>query len=129
MHYRFVVDVGSDPATGKRKQLTRTFGTLREAKVEYARITNRRYEGRFVEPNKITVNEWLEQWLYRKAEDLEESTVYSYTMTLGRVWGRLGHVRLQELTEGHVEAWMRWALREGRVRGGETGTGLGGDLG
>ncbi|MFG2260372.1 Arm DNA-binding domain-containing protein [Streptomyces mirabilis] len=125
VHYRFVVDVGSDPATGKRKQLTRTFGTLREAKVEYARITNRRYEGRFVEPNKITVNEWLDQWLYRKAEDLEESTVYSYTMTLGRVWGKLGHVRLQELTEGHVEAWMRWALREGRVRGGETGTGLG----
>jgi hypothetical protein len=46
-------------------------------------------------------------------------------MTLGRVWGKLGHVRLQELAEGHVEAWMRWALREGRVRGGETGTGLG----
>ncbi|MFF7927861.1 hypothetical protein ACFZDP_43245 [Streptomyces mirabilis] len=90
-----MVDVGSDPATGKRKQLTRTFGTLREAKVEYARITNRRYEGRFVEPNKITVNEWLDQWLYRKAEDLEESTVYSYTMTLGRVWGKPGHVRLQ----------------------------------
>ncbi|MET7728093.1 site-specific integrase [Streptomyces mirabilis] len=120
-----MVDVGSDPATGKRKQLTRTFGTLREAKVEYARITNRRYEGRFVEPTKITVNEWLDQWLHRKAEDLEESTVYSYTMTLGRVWGKLGHVRLQELTESHVEAWMRWALREGRVRGGETGTGLG----
>jgi integrase len=105
--------------------LTRTFGTLREAKVEYARITNRRYEGTFVEPNKITVNEWLDQWLDRKAEDLEESTVYSYTMTLGRVRGKLGHIRLQELTEDHVEAWMRWALGQGRVRGGKTGTGLG----
>jgi hypothetical protein len=100
-----VVDVGADPATGKCKQLTRTFGTLREAKVEYARITNRRYEGTFVEPDKITVNEWLDQWLDRKAEDLEESTVY--TMTLGRVRGKLGHIRLQELTEDHVEAWMR----------------------
>jgi integrase len=105
--------------------LTRTFGTLREAKVEYARITNRRYEGTFVEPNKITVNEWLDQWLDRKAEDLEESTVYSYTMTLGRVRGKLGHIRLQELTEDHVEAWMRWGLREGRVRGGKAGAGLG----
>ncbi|MFJ9710688.1 tyrosine-type recombinase/integrase [Streptomyces sp. NPDC101234] len=125
VRYRFVVDVGSDPATGKRKQLTRTFGTLREAKVEYACITNRRYEGRFVEPNKITVDEWLDQWLDRKAGDLEESTVYSYTMTLGRVRGKLGHIRLQELTEDHVEAWMRWALGEGRVRGGKAGTGLG----
>jgi integrase len=103
--------------------LTRTFGTLREAKVEYARITNHRYEGTFVEPNKITVNEWLDQWLAKKADDLEESTVYSYTMTLGRVRGKLGHIRLQELTEDHVEAWMRWALREGR--GAKTGVGLG----
>jgi hypothetical protein len=85
-----VVDVGADPATGKRKQLTRTFGTLREAKAEYARITNRRYEGTFVEPSRITVNEWIDQWLGRKAEDLEESTIYSYTMTLNRVRGRLG---------------------------------------
>ncbi|MFI5569178.1 tyrosine-type recombinase/integrase [Streptomyces sp. NPDC051740] len=118
-----MVDVGSDPATGKRRQLTRTFGTLREAKVEYARITNRRYEGTLLEPNKITVNERLDQWLAKKAEDLEESTVYSYTMTLGRVRGKLGHIRLQDLTEDHVEAWMRWALREGR--GAKTGVGLG----
>jgi hypothetical protein len=99
-----VVDAGTDPATGKRKQLTCTFGTLREAKAEHARITNRRYEGTFIEPNKITVSEWLDQWLAGKAEDLEESTVYSYTMTLGRLRGKLGHIRLQELTEDHVEA-------------------------
>ncbi|WP_307630400.1 site-specific integrase [Streptomyces turgidiscabies] len=77
------------------------------------------------EPSKITVSEWLDQWLAGKAEDLEESTVYSYTMTLGRVRGKLGHIRLQELTEDHVEAWMRWALEEGRARGGRTGEGLG----
>ncbi|MFI1517237.1 Arm DNA-binding domain-containing protein [Streptomyces griseoaurantiacus] len=53
MRYRFVVDVGIDPATGRRKQLTRTFATLKEAKAEYARITNRREEGTFVPPNQI----------------------------------------------------------------------------
>ncbi|MFD8220252.1 hypothetical protein ACFV2U_42920 [Streptomyces sp. NPDC059697] len=123
-----MVDVGTDPATAKRKQLTRTFGTLREAKAEYARITNRRYEGTFVDANKITVKEWLDQWLAKKAEDLEESALCSYTMTLGRVRGKLAHIRLLELTEDHVEAWMRWALREGRARGGKTGA-PGGDLG
>ncbi|MFJ8808184.1 hypothetical protein [Streptomyces sp. NPDC102490] len=60
-----------------------------------------------------------------KAEDLEESTAYSYTMTLARVRGRLGRIRLQDLTEDHVQAWMRWALQEGRGRGGRPGTGLG----
>ncbi|MFH9734989.1 hypothetical protein [Streptomyces sp. NPDC017260] len=76
-------------------------------------------------PNKITVNEWLDQWLVMKAEDLEPTTVYDYRVTLDRVRGKLGNVRLQELTEDHVVAWMRWAFHGGRVRGGKAGTGLG----
>lgn len=125
IRYRFVVDVGTHSSTGKRQQVTRTFGTLREAKAEYARITNRRYETASVPFEARTLDEWLDQWLAKKAEDPEVSTVYSYTMTLGRLRGRLGHIRLQELTEDDVEAWMKWALREGRVRGGKAGTGLG----
>ena len=125
IRYRFVVDVGIDPATGKRKQLTRTFGTLKEARAEYARITNRRQEGTLAPPNKLTVNEWLDQWLAMKAEDLEETTIYNYRITLDRVRGKLGTIRLQELTEEDVEGWMHWALKHGRVRGGKAGTPLG----
>uniref|UniRef100_UPI0037DBF90D tyrosine recombinase XerC n=1 Tax=Streptomyces sp. WAC05458 TaxID=2487412 RepID=UPI0037DBF90D len=105
--------------------MTRTFGTLREAKAEYASIVHRRYEAEQAPFSQVTVDEWLDQWLALKAEDLEESTAYSYTMTLARVRGRLGRIRLQDLTEDHVEAWMRWALQEGRGRGGKPGTGLG----
>ncbi len=125
MRYRFVVDAGTDSATGKRKQLKRTFDTLREAKAEYARITSKRHEGTFVLPNKVTVNEWLDQWLAMKAEDLEPTTIYSYRITLDRVRGKLGHIRLQELTEDQVVDWMRWALQRGRARGAKAGTGLG----
>ncbi|MDQ0810159.1 integrase [Streptomyces sp. B3I7] len=125
IRYRFVVDVGIDPATGKRKQLTRTFGTLKEAKAEYARITNRHQEGTLAPPNKLTVNEWLDQWLAMKADDLEETTIYNYRITLDRVRGKLGNIRLQELTEEDVEGWMHWALKHGRVRGGKAGTPLG----
>ncbi|MEU4307823.1 tyrosine recombinase XerC [Streptomyces rochei] len=125
VRYRFVVDAGPDPVTGKRKQLTRTFGTLREAKAEYASIVHRRYLAAREPLSQVTVDEWLDQWLSMKAEDLEESTAYSYTMTLARVRGRLGHIRLPDLTEDHVAAWMRWALQEGRGRSGKPGTGLG----
>ena len=76
-------------------------------------------------PNKITVNEWLDRWLAMKAEDLEETTIYNYKITLDRVRGRLGNVRLQELTEEHVEEWRDWALTQGRVRGKRAGTPLG----
>ncbi|GAA3160266.1 MULTISPECIES: tyrosine-type recombinase/integrase [Streptomyces] len=116
IRYRFVIDVGVDPETGKRKQVTRTCDTLKEARVEYARIANQRHEGTFVPPNKITVNEWLDRWLALKAEDLEETTIYSYRITLDRVRGRLGRIRLQELTEQEVEEWVRWALRSGHGR-------------
>ncbi|WP_242435739.1 site-specific integrase [Streptomyces sp. Root369] len=125
IRYRFVVDVGIDPATGKRRQLTRTFGTLKEAKAEYARITSRHQEGALAPPNKLTVNEWLDQWLAMKADDLEETTIYNYRITLDRVRGKLGNIRLQELTEEDVEGWMHWALKQGRVRGGKAGTPLG----
>ncbi|MET7512212.1 tyrosine-type recombinase/integrase [Streptomyces sp. NPDC005480] len=124
VRYRFVVDAGRDPETGKRKQLTRTFATLREAKIAYASITHRRYEGTLVTPNSITVDEWLDQWIAKKAEDLEETTISSYVATLERVRSKLGRIRLQSLAEDDVTAWMVWALREGRVRGGTVGTGL-----
>ncbi|MFJ2091455.1 hypothetical protein ACIOEW_19605 [Streptomyces sp. NPDC087901] len=45
---------------------------------------------------------------------------------LGCAWQRSrGGFQLQELTEGDVEAWMLWALREGRVRDTKAGPGLG----
>ncbi|MFY7627548.1 RHS repeat-associated core domain-containing protein [Streptomyces sp. NY05-11A] len=100
----------------KRKQLRRTFDELKEARAECANITNRRHDGSLVPPNKITVNEWLDRWLAMKAEDLEETTIYNYGVTLDRVRGRLGDIRLQDLTEEHVEEWRDWALAHGRVR-------------
>lgn len=87
VRYRFVVDAGIDPETGKRRQLRRTFDSLKEARAEYANITNRRHDGSLVPPNKITVNEWLDRWLAMKAEDLEETTIYNYRITLERVRG------------------------------------------
>ncbi|MGC9501740.1 site-specific integrase, partial [Streptomyces sp. WG7] len=54
-----MVDAGPDPVTGKRKQVTRTFGTLREAKAEYASIVHRRYEAARAPLSQVTVDEWL----------------------------------------------------------------------
>lgn len=124
VRYQFVVDAGIDPETGKRKQVRRTFDTLKEARAEYANITNRRHEGSLVPPNKLTVNEWLDRWLEMKAEDLEETTIYNYEVTLDRVRRRLGEIRLQDLTEEDVEEWRDWALARGRLRGSAAGTPL-----
>lgn len=50
--------------------------------------------------------------------------MYSYGIILDRVRGRLGSIRLQDLTEEHVEEWRDFALARGRVRGERAGTPL-----
>ncbi|MEV4920753.1 tyrosine-type recombinase/integrase [Streptomyces tirandamycinicus] len=47
-----------------------------------------------------------------------------YRNALVHAHERLGHIRLQELTEDHVEEFVSWLLSGARRRGGEKGTGL-----
>ncbi|MGW2934825.1 site-specific integrase [Streptomyces sp. NPDC001156] len=141
VRYRFVVDIGYevkrdkttgepivDEATGQpvlqRKQLTVTRDTKREAQAELARIENAKATGTFIAPSDLTVGEWIDAWLAKKAEDLEVTTINAYSETLRHAKTALGHVRLQELTEEQVEAWVGWLLTSGRVRGSRAGTGL-----
>lgn len=124
IRYRAVIGIGKH-GNGKRRQLTITKDTSKEVKVEISRIENERNTGAFVPPHLLTVNQWIDQWLEKKAEDLEETTVYNYRITLDRVRGKLGNIKLQELTEEDVEAWMLWSLKCGRVRGSKAGTPLG----
>lgn len=125
IRWRFVVDIGRDPQTGKRRQLTKTFDTKKEARAEYAKIKHQVDEGTFVSPDKMTVNEWLDTWLKSATIDVEQATALNYEDALRSVRTRLGDHRLQELTEEDVDDLVDWMLTSGRRRGGKVGTGLG----
>ncbi|MEY9839670.1 tyrosine-type recombinase/integrase [Streptacidiphilus sp. EB103A] len=122
--YRFVVDIGLD-ANGKRKQLTVTKDTKKEATAELSRIRHQRSVGSFVAPNKVTVDELLDTWLKTATRDVEEGTESNYDNAIRPVRRHMGHRRIQELTEDDIEALIDWMVTEGRVRGGKAGTGLG----
>ncbi|MGW3197231.1 site-specific integrase [Streptomyces sp. NPDC001118] len=113
--YRFVVDVGRDE-NGKRKQLTVTKDTKKEAEAEYARLRHQRDAGTLIVPNKITVGEWIDEWFVKKKEDLEATTIPNYATQLAYIKDRIGKTRLQELTEDDCEAFVQWLLTEGRRR-------------
>ena len=125
VRYRFVVDAGADPATGKRRQLTRTFDTLREARAERARIIAETARGTFVQPRKLTVSEYLTEWLEGATRNVRESTRRNYSDALTPVHNRLGARKLQDLTKADIEALVTWMATSGRKRGGKAGTGLG----
>ncbi|HWU12120.1 MAG TPA: tyrosine-type recombinase/integrase [Streptomyces sp.] len=124
VRYRFVLDVGRDPKTGKRQQKTFTFDGKREAEREYTRIKAEVNQGTYVRPNKITVGEWLDQWLASATRGLEEATESNYRKALLPVRERLGAGRLQKLQEGDVEAMVDWMLTSGRRTAGKPGTSL-----
>lgn len=123
--YRFVVDIGRD-ANGKRRQLTVTRTTKREAKEEYARITHQRNTGSLIAPNSMTVNQLLDVWLKSATRDVEEGTVSNYGHAVLPARAQLGHIPVQALTEEDIEEdLIDWMLTSGRRRGGKPGTGLG----
>lgn len=62
--WRLKFDVGTDPATGKRLVRTVTVrGKRQDAEKELGRLVNAAHDGTLVEPNKVTVAEYLRAWL------------------------------------------------------------------
>jgi hypothetical protein len=61
-HWAIVIDV-RDPQTGKRKRRWHSFaGTKRQAQIECARLIAEIKGGTYLEPNKLTVAAFLDQW-------------------------------------------------------------------
>ncbi|WP_447005147.1 tyrosine-type recombinase/integrase [Saccharothrix isguenensis] len=125
VRYRFVVDIGRDPATGKRQQKTFTFDTKREARVEYDKTRHKVNEGTYIRPSKVTVGEYLDGWLEGATRDLRASSKRSYRDALRPVREQLGATPIQKVTKADIERMVTWMQTEGRRRGGKRGTGLG----
>lgn len=134
--YRFVVDIGyetvTDPKTGeqrqKRKQLTRTYDKKRGkggAEEALTKILDEVNRGVFVVPAKLTLGEYLDEWLRSATRGKEKNTVENYKNALKPVRERLGAKPLQQLSTKDVEDLVDWMLTSGRKRGGKVGTGLG----
>jgi integrase len=125
VRYRLVVDVGRDEQ-GRRKQLTQTFDSRREAREELARIRHETNLGTYVKSSKETVNSYLDGYLQGATRGLRASTKRKYQDASQPVRERLGTRPLQSVTKSDVEDLMDWMLTAGRRRGGKPGTGLSG---
>lgn len=122
--FRLVVDIGVDDE-GKRKQLTRTFDTKKEAVAELSRVRHEMKKGTFVAPSAMTVDELLDIWIASATRDVEEGTASNYDSAIRPVRTHIGDRKIQALTEEDVEGLIDWMLTSGRQRGGQPGSGLG----
>jgi integrase len=123
--YRLVVDAGRHP-DGRRRQITKTFAKLREARSELARIRRETDLGTYIAPSEETISTALDAWLLGALRDRRASTRRNYVDALQPVRDRIGHIKLQQATKADVEGLVDWMLTSGRRRGGPAGSGLSG---
>lgn len=107
--WSIILSLGRDPKTGKQRQKWVTFhGTRKQAEQKLNSLVGEVHKGEFVEPSKVTVGEWLDEWLDKaiKPPRRTENTYDSYYRTIkNHLKPALGHVHLQKLTTLHVERY------------------------
>ncbi|MCL0095965.1 site-specific integrase [Dehalococcoidia bacterium] len=114
------IDLGRDPETGKRKQQTMTVhGTKRDAERELRATLTRLEEGAYVKPAKLTVGEYLNQWIESYVvTNTSPRTVEGYQLIVQRhLIPNLGTIPLTQLQPSHVQSYYAKALSGGRADG------------
>jgi len=104
--YSVVVSLGRDPKTGKRRQQWVTIrGTKKDAERRLSELLNQVDSGIFVKPRKITVGEYLQQWLTDYAElHCSPKTIESYQQIINsHLMPELGSIKLVELEARHLQ--------------------------
>ncbi len=115
--WRIVVEVGRDPATGRRRRIVRRHrGRKAEAEEILTQLLSELRQGSYVEPSRVTVAEWLHTWLcdYKKLE-IRPTTWESYE-SLARVHlvPAVGAIYLQDLRPEHLQKLYNDKLEEGK---------------
>lgn len=102
--YRAVVSAGTDPVTGKRRQLVRTFRTEREAVEWRLRTMLAITDGTHHEPSKETLGEYLTRWLASRRPEIAGSTWRMYESAIRvHIVPAIGRVPLGELRPDHIQ--------------------------
>src|SRR6516225_561617 len=117
--WRLKFDAGRDEKTGKRKTQFHTFrGTKREAQVKLAELIASVSQAKYVEPNKVTVAEWVRGRVdvWESAGDISARTAQRYRQLVeNQIAPHIGAKLL--LRPLDIETWHDALRAAGRVRG------------
>ncbi|QCW51462.1 tyrosine-type recombinase/integrase [Nocardioides dongxiaopingii] len=116
VRYRAVLDVA--PTGGKRRQVTRTFDTIREARAFVDETRTAVIQGAFTAPSKVTMRALADRWLADRQADSEaggirEVSVNGYRSALHAVLLHIGDEPAQGLSPADVRALLRTLATEG----------------
>ena len=118
--YTIVLNMGVDPATGKRKQQwVSVKGNKREAEKRLAELLHQIDTGTFMKPGKTNLAEYLEQWLKDYVwPNLAPRTAEGYESIVRRhLIPQLGNIILTQLKPSHLQSFYSESLSKGRCDG------------
>ena len=115
--WTYVIDVGHDPSSGKRRQRTKGgFATKKDAEAAaLVAMTESSQPGGLAKGDQ-RLGEYLEGWLKSVESDLRATTFASYVNAVKRLTAELGAVRLRDLTAKMIEdCYTRLERGEGKT--------------
>jgi integrase len=114
----YIIDVAPDPATGRRRQRTKSGFATKAAAEEAMRKAIAVGSSAGGDAQKLA--DYLDEWLTAVEPRLRGTTASSYRIAVERIKAGLGAVRLRDLTPLMIERFYADLVREG----GKTGDGL-----
>ena len=112
-------NLGANPATGKRRLVTTTVkGNRRAAEKELRRLLHALDTGEHVDPTRLSVRQWLEQWVETIRAEVAPKTHERYgEIVRNFLIPAFGNFTLTKLAPVHIQQeYNRWAVG-GRLDG------------
>lgn len=108
---------GAVQFSGRRHWVTGT--SRRDVRTKLAELKRKHHVGELIPPSRITLGNFLSQWMGAGQEDWKPKTVAGYRSVLDLYWlPELGHLRLQRITPPMIAScYSKWR-EEREVSGG-----------
>jgi integrase len=116
-------ELGTNPATGKRRTVTATVrGSRKDADRELRRLLRALDTGEHVDPDRITVREWLATWLDTIRAEVAPKSAERYAEIVNNfLVTALGNLQLAKLASVQIQeaynAWANAGRRDGKPGG------------
>ena len=112
--------MGGDSKTGRRQRKNKTVrGTKKKAQKVMLEMVKKFENGKFIEPEDISVQEYLKKWLKEYAKNnVSDRTFIDYeSITKNHLLPFLGKLKLSEIQERHIIKYQNSKLKNGRLDG------------
>ena len=113
--WAIVIDMGRDPVAGKRRRKWISVkGTKRDAERRLAEVIHEIDSGTFIQPSRITLSEYLDQWMRDYAvPSVRPLTAQGYRTIVRQMQRALGPAPLADLRPHHIQKYYVALLDRG----------------